>query len=119
MTTNRIDQTDLRFIMTEFRDLARHLADAADYQLKSPYTISNTFYCAFLDDDSDYKPAALDMMRELMTALTDDTPDTAATELLARIQRDDTMLTEPTLHYSELPLDAPTNLPILEPDYND
>lgn len=99
--------------MTAMRDLARYIADAADYELDPERAARYpNFYCAFLDDDSDYMPAALDMMRDLMTALTDDDPDDASTALLERIARDDHMITEPTIRYSELPLDAPCDLPI-------
>lgn len=99
--------------MTAMRDIARYIADAADHTLTLPTRFPDTpFYIAFLDDDSDYMPAALDMMRDLMHALTDDNPDDACTELIARIERDDTMLTDDHTHYSELPLDAPCDLPI-------
>lgn len=55
------------------------------------------------------------MMRDLMTALTDDDPDDAAIALLDRIRRDDTMITDDHTRYSDLPLDAPHDLPIIDP----
>lgn len=111
--TNQLDQTANRTAMIALRDLATYIANSATYQLDIlPARYPDTFYCAFLDDDSDYLPAALDMMRDLMTALTDDNPDTASRDLLDRIARDDFMITEPTTRYSDLPLDAPCDLPI-------
>jgi hypothetical protein len=101
--------------MTAMRDLATYIADTATTKLNRDL---DTFYCAFLDDDSDYLPAALDMMRDLMTALTDDFPTDACAALLDRITRDDYMITEPTTRYSDLPLDAACDLPIIDP-YND
>jgi hypothetical protein len=98
--------------MTAFRDIAQYLTNAANRELNRDPQRAANFYCAFLDDDSDYMPAALDLMNDLMTALTDDDPDDAATALLARIERDDTLITEPSIRYSELPLDAPCDLPI-------
>lgn len=99
--------------MTAMRDLAAYIADSASTKLTYP-TRYPTFHIAFLDDDSDYLPAALDMMRDLMTALTDDDPDIACDALLARITRDDMMITEPSTRYSDLPLDAPCDLPIAD-----
>lgn len=115
--TNNPSHPDLITAMTAMRDLATYIAASADRKLADLTTYPN-FYCAFLDDDSDYLPAALDMMRDLMTALTDDDPDDAATALLDRIRRDDFMITEPTTRYSDLPLDAPHDLPIIDP-YDD
>lgn len=111
--TNSPRHPDLIRCMTAMRDLATYIARAAQYELDSPY---DNLYCAFLDDDSDYMPAALDMMRELMTALTDDDPDDASTALLARITRDDTLMHDDFTRYSQLPLDAPCDLPIANPD---
>lgn len=102
---------DLIRCMTAMRDLSAYIASSADRALARLTTYPD-FYCAFLDDDSDYLPAALDMMRDLMTALTDDDPDIAATALIARITRDDTMITDDATRYSDLPLDAPCDLPI-------
>jgi hypothetical protein len=96
--------------MTAIRDLAAYIAASADRKLAADYP--SDFYIAFLDDDSDYLPAALDLMRDLMLALTDDDPDIACTTLLARIIRDDPMMTDDAIRYSELPLDAPCDLPI-------
>jgi hypothetical protein len=109
--TNQPRHPDLIRCMTAMRDLADYISDCAQNELSSQYA---NFYCAFLDDDSDYLPAALDMMRDLMTALTDDDPDDAATALLDRIRRDDFMITEPTIRYSDLPLDADIDLPIAD-----
>lgn len=112
MTNNN---PDLIRCMTAMRDLARYIADSADRQLDQLTTYPD-FYCAFLDDDSDYLPAALDMMRDLMTALTDDEPDDAATALIDRIQRNDTMITDDHTRYTDLPLDAPCDLPFADID---
>lgn len=111
--TNNPRHPDLIRCMTAMRDLARYIADNADYELNNPHP---NFYCAFLDDDSDYMPAALDMMRDLMTALTDDDPDDAATALLDRIRRNDTMITDDHTRYTDLPLDAPCDLPFADID---
>jgi hypothetical protein len=108
--TNQPNHPDLRLTMTAMRDLAQYIADSATHALALRDTYPS-FYCAFLDDDSDYLPAALDMMRDLMTALTDDDPDDAATALLDRIRRNDTMITDDATRYNELPLDAPCDLP--------
>lgn len=114
--TNNPRHPDLIRCMTAMRDLSRYIADAADHALSLPTTYPDTpFYIAFLDDNSDYLPAALDMMRDLMIALTDDNPDDAATALIARIAADDHMLTDDSLRYSDLPLDAPCDLPIIDP----
>lgn len=112
--TNNPTHPDLIRCMTAMRDLATYIADNATRRLDDTTRYPN-FYCAFLDDHSDYLPAALDMMRDLMTALTDDDPDDAATALLDRIRRDDFMINEPTTRYSDLPLDAPADLPIIDP----
>ena len=98
--------------MTAMRDLASYITDSANYELTNPHP---NFYCAFLDDDSDYLPAALDMMNELMIALTDDDPDDAATALLDRIRNNDT-LTNDTTRFNELPLDTPCDLPFAPDD---
>lgn len=95
--------------MTAMRDLARYIADAAQSELDNPYP---DFYCAFLDDDSDYMPAALDMMNDLMLALTYDDPDHAARILIDRITRDEHSITAPDARYSEFALDAACDLPI-------
>lgn len=108
MTTTPNDSTASIICMTAMRDLASYIADSANYKLRDDYP----FRPAFLDDDSDYLPAALDMMRDLMTALSDDDSDIACANLIARISRDDFMITEPTTRYSDLPLDAPCDLPI-------
>jgi hypothetical protein len=100
--------------MTAMRDLATYIANSANYKLRPDYP----FNTAFLDDDSDYLPAALDMMNDLMIALTDDDPEIACTDLIARIERDDFMITESSTRYSDLPLDAPCDLPIRDP-FND
>lgn len=113
--TNQPHHPDLITTMTAMRDLAQYIADAANYQLTTIADQYPNFYIAFLDDDSDYLPAALDMMRDLMTALTDDNPDDASTALLDRIRRDDTMITDDSTKYSDLPLDAPCDLPIIDP----
>lgn len=111
--TNSPRHPDLIRAMTAMRDLADYISDRASSMLDD--SMPDDFYCAFLDDDSDYLPAALDMMRELMTALTDDDPDDAATALRARMIADDTMITDPHTRYSDLPLDIdidPDLLPI-------
>ena len=113
--TNNPTHPDLIRCMTAMRDLAAYIADNATRRLND-ITRYPDFYCAFLDDDSDYLPAALDMMRDLMTALTDDNPDDASTALITRICNDDFMITEPTTRYSDLPLDAPNDLPIRDFD---
>lgn len=104
---------DLILCMTAMRELAQYIADSATNELNSKYP---DFYCAFLDDDSDYLPAALDMMNDLMIALSSDDPDIAAIELIKRIRNDDYMITCPDNRYSELPLDAPCSLPIRDFD---
>jgi hypothetical protein len=114
--TNQPKHPDLIRCMTAMRDLATYIADAANSRLTTELTDYPTFYCAFLDDDSDYLPAALDMMTELMTALTDDDPDDAAIALIDRIRRNDTMITLPDYHYTDLPLDAPCDLPFADID---
>jgi hypothetical protein len=112
--TNNPHHPDLIRCMTAMRDLANYIAASADRKLDPNYP--DIFYIAFLDDDSDYLPAALDMMRELMLALTDDDPDDASTALLARIIRNDTMLTDDSTRYTDLPLDAPADLPFADID---
>jgi len=100
--------------MTAMRDLADYISASAATKLTYPDRFPD-FHIAFLDDDSDYLPAALDMMTELMRALTDDNPDDACDALIARIERDDTMLTDDATRYSDLPLDAAIDLPIRDP----
>lgn len=96
--------------MRAMRDLARYIADSADHQLRA------TDHPAFLDDNSDYLPAALELMRDLMIALTDDDADIASSALIARIAADQSMITNDDIRYSELPLDAPCDLPIIDLD---
>ncbi len=106
-TTKNLTRT-----MTAMRDLAQYIADRANEKLALP---SDTIrYCAFLDDDSDYLPAALDMMNELMTALTDDNPDDAAAALMRRIYNDDYMITDDATCYTDLPLDLDLDLPFAD-----
>lgn len=112
--TNQPNHPDLRLCMTAMRDLANYIAASAEHKLELRNRYADTFYCAFLDDDSDYLPAALDMMNELMTALTDDDPDDAATALLERIRHNDTMITDDSTRYADLPLDCATDLPICD-----
>jgi len=103
--------------MTAMRDIAAYILHNAQRQLDMRADYPD-FYCAFLDDDSDYLPAALDMMNDLMIALTDDNPDIASAELLSRITRDDFLMTESSTRYSELPLDANIDLPFAESDFS-
>ena len=118
--TNEPRHPDLIRCMTAFRDIADYLSDNAARLLDDEYaTRYPNFYCAFLDDDSDYMPAALDMMRELMTALSDDNPDDAAIALIARIRRNDYMITIPEYRYTDLPFDFdidPDLLPLADID---
>lgn len=104
------DPTDARICMTAMRDIAASIAASADRTLAADYP----FRIAFLDDDSDYLPAALDMMRDLMTALTDDYAELACTALLDRIRRNDTMIHDDFTTYTDLPLDAPCDLPFAD-----
>ena len=101
--------------MTAMMTLADYIRDAAAYKLRPNYPLR----IAFLDDDSDYLPAALDMMNILMTALTDDEPELACRDLIESIARNDY---HPTLyaHFSNTALDLqlPT-LPIPDFDYDD
>jgi hypothetical protein len=102
--------------MTAMRDLADYLSTHADLQLAPDYP----FTPSFLDDDSDYMPAALDIMHELMTALTDDDSADACAELIARIERDDYTNSNPDLRYSEIALDCdldPRLLPFADMPY--
>ena len=109
MTNNNPNTTRC---MTAMRDLATYIAASCDRRLAPDYPFNR----AFLDDDSDYLPAALDMMRDLMTALSDDLFDDACDALIARIAADDMMITEPTIRYTDLPLDAPCDLPFADID---
>lgn len=108
------DMPNLIRCMTAMRDLASYIANSAAHKLESIDKYPD-FYPAFLDDDSDYLPAALDMMNDLMIALSSDDPDIAADALIDRIQNDDMMISCPDIRYSELPLDAPHDLPIIDP----
>src|SRR5574339_165235 len=98
-----IDSTAARICMTAMRDLADAISHSANRRLADDYP----FRIAFLDDDSDYMPAALDMMRDLMIALADDYAELACAAILDRITRDDAMITDNSITYSDLPLDAP------------
>lgn len=112
--TSAHDMPNLIRCMTAMRDLAAYIANAASYKLDRIDTYPD-FFPAFLDDDSDYLPAALDMMNDLMLALSCDDPDIAADELIARIERDEPMICTPDISYSDLPLDAPCDLPFIDP----
>jgi hypothetical protein len=101
------DDTNARAIMTAIHDLAQYIAACAARQLRPDYPFSP----AFLDDDSDYLPAALALLDDLMIAATNDSAPLACDALIDRIFRDDLMLTIDH-HYSDLPLDAPCDLPI-------
>lgn len=108
------DNTNAIRCMTAMRDLALYIADAAAYRLTADYP----FRTAFLDDDCDYMPAALDMMNDLMIALSSDYAELACDELISRIESDAPMISCPDIKYSDMPLDAPNDLPIIDP-YDD
>lgn len=97
--------------MTALRDCALSIADAASRRLEPDYP----FRIAFADDDSDYIPAALDMMTELMRALADDYSSDECDKLIERIRNDDMMLTDDNTRYSDLPLDIALDLPFHDP----
>lgn len=115
--------------MIAFRELALYLAANADHQLDRIRTHPNIFRAAFLDDDSDYIPAAIDMMNALTSALTADDSELECDILLSRIATDRPFsitpnslaayprATDAMIRIDDLPLDAPSSLPI--PAYDD
>lgn len=112
--TRRTSTNNIR-CMTAFRELARYCAESATHELDSFDRYS--LRCAFLDDDSDYIPAAIDMLNALTAALTADYTELECDMLLARIATDRLISDDLPFRISDLALDAPTSLPIPEYDY--
>lgn len=111
----RFQSLNNRRCMTAFLELAQYLADSAQHELDIP--LSYQFRCAFLDDDSDYIPAAIDMMNALTAALTADYTELECDILLARIATDRPISDALPFRISDISLDAPNSLPIPEYDY--
>lgn len=97
-------QRDNTRCMIAFRDLARYLADCADHELSTLINYPDTFRIAFLDDDSDYIPAATRLLAALTDALTDDSTESACADFMHRLSTetdDDSFAAEPLDFYPD------------------
>lgn len=100
--------------MIAFRDLTRYLTECADHEISLITAYPNAFRIAFLDDDSDYIPAAMRLLTALADALTADDCETQTTALMHRLatESDDDSHAADALDYY-----PPTLPPMPELDY--